>query len=91
MNSRQAARRPIDGRAPGGPGEVAIVILGAMLRTKGYDAEERALEKKARELLEIFDLDKLAPIAAEFGPTVEEIATPLDAIPAGATSPAFFR
>ncbi|HEX2737992.1 MAG TPA: amidohydrolase family protein, partial [Acidimicrobiia bacterium] len=38
-----------------------------------------------------FDLDVLAPIAAEYGPTVEEIATPLDAIPADATSPAFVR
>jgi predicted TIM-barrel fold metal-dependent hydrolase len=38
-----------------------------------------------------FDLAVLDPIAAEFGPTVAEIATPLEAIPAGATSPAFFR
>jgi predicted TIM-barrel fold metal-dependent hydrolase len=38
-----------------------------------------------------FDLDALAPLATEIGPTVDEIATPLDAIPAGATSPAFFR
>ncbi|HEX7096391.1 MAG TPA: amidohydrolase family protein [Acidimicrobiales bacterium] len=38
-----------------------------------------------------FDLDKLAPIAQEIGPTVEEIATPLDKIPPKATSPAFFR
>src|SRR3954470_10079031 len=28
-----------------------------------------------------FDLDKLAPLAAEFGPTVDEIAQPLDALP----------
>lgn len=38
-----------------------------------------------------FDLEKLAPLAAKIGPTVEEIATPLDRVPAGATSPAFFR
>jgi predicted TIM-barrel fold metal-dependent hydrolase len=38
-----------------------------------------------------FDLDKLAPIAAEHGPTIGEIATPLEGIPKGATSPAFFR
>ncbi len=38
-----------------------------------------------------FDLDALAPIAAEFGPTVDEVATPLDAVPADATSPAFFK
>ena len=29
-----------------------------------------------------FDLDALAPAAARFGPTVDEIATPLDAMPA---------
>lgn len=38
-----------------------------------------------------FDLEVLAPIAAEYGPSVEEIATPLDVIPADATSPAFVR
>ena len=38
-----------------------------------------------------FDLAALAPIAAECGPSVAEVATPLDAIPADATSPAFHR
>jgi predicted TIM-barrel fold metal-dependent hydrolase len=38
-----------------------------------------------------FDLSALAPIAAEHGPTVAEVATPLDTIPRRATSPAFFR
>ena len=38
-----------------------------------------------------FDLDKLAPIAARVGPTPAEVAVPLDVIPDGATSPAFFR
>jgi predicted TIM-barrel fold metal-dependent hydrolase len=38
-----------------------------------------------------FDLDALAVLAAEVGPTVEELARPLDEIPADATSPAFFR
>ena len=38
-----------------------------------------------------FDLDALAPLAAQFGPTVDEIAVPLDAIPADATSPGFHR
>jgi predicted TIM-barrel fold metal-dependent hydrolase len=38
-----------------------------------------------------FDLDALAPLAAEVGPTVDDVHTPLDAIPAGATSPAFYR
>jgi predicted TIM-barrel fold metal-dependent hydrolase len=36
-----------------------------------------------------FDLDALAPIAARVGPTVEEIAVPLDEIPADAYSVAF--
>ena len=38
-----------------------------------------------------FDLDALAPLAAQFGPTVAEIAVPLEAIPADATSPGFHR
>ena len=38
-----------------------------------------------------FDLDALAPLAAEHGPAVGEVATPLDAIPADAMSPAFQR
>ena len=38
-----------------------------------------------------FDLDALAPVAAQVGPTHEEIAVPLDAIPPDATSPAFLR
>jgi predicted TIM-barrel fold metal-dependent hydrolase len=38
-----------------------------------------------------FDLDVLAPIAAEFGPTLDEIAVPLEANPEGAMSPAFWR
>ena len=37
-----------------------------------------------------FDLDALAPLAAEHGPTVAEIATPLDAVPDN-QSPAFTR
>jgi predicted TIM-barrel fold metal-dependent hydrolase len=31
-----------------------------------------------------FDLDALAPLAAQYGPTVEEVATPLGALPEGA-------
>jgi len=38
-----------------------------------------------------FDLDALAPLAAASGPTVAELAEPLEAVPAGATSPAFLR
>jgi predicted TIM-barrel fold metal-dependent hydrolase len=38
-----------------------------------------------------FDLEALAPLAAEHGPTHAEIAEPLDAVPADATSPGFHR
>jgi hypothetical protein len=38
-----------------------------------------------------FDLDALAPIAANCGPTVAELAQPLTATPEGATSPGFYR
>lgn len=36
-----------------------------------------------------FDLDVLAPVAAEVGPAVKEVAVPLDTVPEGATSPGF--
>jgi len=38
-----------------------------------------------------FDLDKLAPLAAQHGPTVAELAEPYEGIPKGATSPCFFQ
>ena len=38
-----------------------------------------------------FDLSKLDKLGAQFGPTVEEVATPLERTPEGATSPAFMR
>lgn len=38
-----------------------------------------------------FDLAALAPLAARFGPTVDEIAVPLESVPADATSPGFHR
>jgi predicted TIM-barrel fold metal-dependent hydrolase len=38
-----------------------------------------------------FDLEALAPLAAESGPTIAEVAVPLDEIPADATSPGFYR
>jgi predicted TIM-barrel fold metal-dependent hydrolase len=38
-----------------------------------------------------FDLDRLAPVAGRVGPTIDELARPLDAIPPDATSPAFYR
>ncbi|MCD9623696.1 amidohydrolase family protein [Rhabdothermincola salaria] len=36
-----------------------------------------------------FDLDVLAPLAARVGPLVDDVAAGLDAVPEGATSPAF--
>jgi hypothetical protein len=38
-----------------------------------------------------FDLDLLDPIAAKVGPTVAELAEPLDEPPPDATSPVFAR
>src|SRR5207248_121020 len=36
-----------------------------------------------------FDVDALAPVAAKVGPTVDEVAVPLDEIPKDSGSPAF--
>jgi predicted TIM-barrel fold metal-dependent hydrolase len=38
-----------------------------------------------------FDLAPLDAIAADVGPTVDEVATPLGTVPADATSPAFYK
>ena len=38
-----------------------------------------------------FDVAALAPLAAKVGPTVEEVAVPLDAVPSESRSPAFTR
>jgi predicted TIM-barrel fold metal-dependent hydrolase len=38
-----------------------------------------------------FDLERLQPVADRVGPSVGELSAPLTAIPAGATSPGFFR
>ncbi|MCU1467659.1 MAG: putative amidase [Actinomycetia bacterium] len=38
-----------------------------------------------------FDLAKLAPLAAQHGPTVAEISEPYEGVPAGATSPSFYQ
>jgi predicted TIM-barrel fold metal-dependent hydrolase len=38
-----------------------------------------------------FDLDALAPVAAQVGPRVADVAVPLDAIPPDSGSPAFHR
>ena len=66
----------------------------ASLQRAFHDWDEadlrKVLEENAAELYG-FDLDALAPLAAEHGPTVEEVATPLESTPKGATSPAFFK
>ena len=36
-----------------------------------------------------FDVARLAPLAEQFGPTVDEVAAGLDAVPEGAASMAF--
>jgi len=54
------------------------------------DDLEQVLSRTAADVYG-FDLDALAARAAEVGPTVAELAEPLDAIPEGATSPAFYR
>jgi predicted TIM-barrel fold metal-dependent hydrolase len=38
-----------------------------------------------------FDLERLQPVADRVGPSVDELNAPLTAVPAGATSPGFFR
>jgi predicted TIM-barrel fold metal-dependent hydrolase len=58
----------------------------------GTDPDElqQVLAGNAAEVYD-FDLDALAPLAARVGPTVAEIAEPLESVPADATSPGFHR
>jgi predicted TIM-barrel fold metal-dependent hydrolase len=51
--------------------------------------EVRSVVGEAAAGLYAFDMDALAEVAARIGPTVDEIATPLDEVPADATSYAF--
>ena len=55
------------------------------------EAEMRAILGANAADLYGFDLGRLAPLAAQHGPSVEQVATPLAEIPAKATSPAFFK
>jgi len=54
------------------------------LRSRFHDVPEKELREilagNASRLYD-FDLDALAPLAAEFGPTVDEIAQPIDKVP----------
>ena len=49
----------------------------------GRTIKKLLLGENAAKLYD-FDLDALAPLAAEYGPTVGEVATPLDELPADA-------
>ena len=44
-------------------------------------AEMRQILSENAAALYDFDLEALAPVAARYGPTVEEISTPLDRLP----------
>ncbi len=64
------------------------------LRLSFHDWDEADLRKVlAGNAAEVygFDLEPLDDLAAEIGPTVEELQVPLDARPKGATSPCFFQ
>ena len=54
--------------------------LRQVFHAVGQDEMRKILAGNAAELYG-FDLDALAPLAAEHGPTVEEIARPLDRLP----------
>ncbi len=56
----------------------------------GRDELQRVLAGNAAAVYG-FDLERLVPLAHRFGPLVDELAQPLEEIPAGATSPAFYR
>jgi predicted TIM-barrel fold metal-dependent hydrolase len=65
----------------------------ASLQLAFHDATDEELRKMLTEnAAKVYDFDvaKLAPIAAKCGPTFEQITTPLESIPKGATSPAFY-
>jgi predicted TIM-barrel fold metal-dependent hydrolase len=58
----------------------------------GWDpADLRRLFSDTAAAVYGFDLAPLDEIAARVGPTVDEVATPLDEVPADATSPAFYK
>jgi predicted TIM-barrel fold metal-dependent hydrolase len=54
-------------------------------------AEVRQVTSDNAARLYGFDVDALAPVGARVGPTLEEVAVPLDAVPADSASPAFTR
>jgi predicted TIM-barrel fold metal-dependent hydrolase len=54
-------------------------------------AEVRQVTSENAARIYGFDLDTLGPFGAEVGPAVEEVARPLDTVPADSASPAFTR
>jgi predicted TIM-barrel fold metal-dependent hydrolase len=54
-------------------------------------AEVRQVVTENAAALYGFDIASLAPLAAKVGPTVDEVAVPLDAVPSESRSPAFTR
>jgi len=63
---------------------------GLRLAFSGWDPDEvrQVTSRTAAEVYD-FDLDALAPVAARVGPRVDEVAVPLDEVPADSGSPAF--
>ncbi len=55
------------------------------------EADLRAILAENAAKVYGFDLAGLAPLAEKIGPTVDELATPLDRIPEGVTSMAFYK
>lgn len=64
------------------------------LRRSFHDWSEADLRLLLGETVaKVYDLDlpALAPLADEFGPTVDELTLPLETVPADASSPAFYK
>jgi predicted TIM-barrel fold metal-dependent hydrolase len=65
---------------------------GLRLAFSDWDAEDvRQVTSRTAAEVYGFDLDALAPIAERVGPRVDEVAVPLDAVPADSGSLAFAR
>jgi hypothetical protein len=65
---------------------------GLRLAFSDWDPDEvRQVTSRTAAHVYDFDLDALASIAARVGPSVEEVAVPLDQVPADSGSPAFTR
>lgn len=68
-----------------GSGPFTREHLRIVLKDLDVAEKRRILGENAADLYG-FDLDALAPLAAEYGPTVEELDVPLEALPADANS-----